>query len=254
MIDSPVKSAFRVLTLLELLGSEGREMQHAALATSLDIPKSSLTQLLKTLTSQGWLTYSADSKSYALGPKIASLASRQEGLKDLTAIAPTVIATLAAATGETSALNIRKGDEQEVAVTELSPHRLLSVMRCGDRAPLYATSGGKAILAALSPSALASYLARVTFAEITPNTHRTVDGLQRDLMKIRAQGYALSHEEYTPGVIGLAQSLLDAQGEVIAAVSVAMPATRFSPEIRRKTPDHIARAVGSLGRMLDKGR
>jgi DNA-binding IclR family transcriptional regulator len=250
MSDSPVKSALRVLTLLELLGNEGREMPHAALAASLDIPKSSLTQLLKTLTSQGWLTFSAESKSYSLGPKVGSLARRLEGAKELMAVAPDIIASLAAATGETSALNVRKGDEHEVVVTQLSPHRLLSVMHSGDRAPLYATSGGKAILAALPPAALDSYLARITFTDITPQTHRTVDGLSSDLAGIRAQGYAISNEEYTPGVVGIAQALLDAQGEVFASVSVAMPATRYSPDVQRKALDHIGRAVGSLSRTL----
>ena len=252
MTDSPVKSALRVLTLLELLGSEGREMSHAAIAASLDIPKSSLTQLLKTLTSQGWLAFSADSKSYALGPKVTSLARRLEGAQHLTTVAPDIIATLAAATGETSALNIRKGDEHQVVVTQLSPHRLLSVMRSGDRAPLYATSGGKAILAALSPAALESYLARVNFTDVTSNTHRSIETLVADILDIRTRGYALSNEEYTPGVIGVAQPLVDPHGEVIAAVSVAMPATRFSPEIQARTLDHIGRAVAGLRRAIEQ--
>lgn len=246
--DAPVKSAMRVLTLLELLGGDGREMQHAEIAAALDIPKSSLTQLLKTLTGQGWLSYASPSKGYSLGPKTLSLVSRQIQEADLVGAAEPVIAALAVATGETAALNLRKGDDHEVATTRLSEHRLLSVMRAGDRAPLYATSGGKAILAAWPIDQLDAYLARVSLQPITPATHRSTTALKDELAQVREQGWAISREEYTPGVIGLARPLLTSGARGMAAVSVAMPATRFSEAVRISALRHLAKAVAAIAR------
>ena len=53
-----VKSADRVLDLLELLTRRGKAMSHTELSLALGIPKSSLTQLLRNLTDRGYLLFS----------------------------------------------------------------------------------------------------------------------------------------------------------------------------------------------------
>lgn len=250
MSDIAVKSADRVLTLLECVGESSRAPSHAELAEVLDIPKSSLTQLLKTLVARRWLVYSPEAKTYALGPGVLALARQVQRVGRLVDLAPDILARLSAAVGETSALNLRRGDESEVAVTVLSSQRLISVMREGDRAPLYATSGGKAILASLTESALAAYLARVQFEPVTGCTLTSPEQLRADLKTTRARGYALSIEEFTPGVVGVGVPLLDKEGEALAAINIAMPASRFAKDKLGPLVSEILAATEELGKAL----
>jgi hypothetical protein len=65
-----VKSADRVLDLFELLGRWGAEMSHTDLVEALQIPKSSLTQLLRNLVSRGYIEFSPSTKGYRLGRRV----------------------------------------------------------------------------------------------------------------------------------------------------------------------------------------
>ncbi|RYZ00913.1 MAG: MarR family transcriptional regulator, partial [Comamonadaceae bacterium] len=64
-----VKSAFRVLDLLELLAGTGRAMTHSELARRSGIPKSSLTQLLRTLVQRGYVDQVPESLQFQLGER-----------------------------------------------------------------------------------------------------------------------------------------------------------------------------------------
>jgi len=246
MRDNFVKSADRVITLLELLGGGAQEMSHAELAEVLEIPKSSLSQLLKTLLARRWIRYSPDTKTYGLGEAIGSMARRANAMQDIASAATDILTQLTAATAESSALNIRKGDESEVIATQLSPLRLLSIMRLGNRAPLYATSGGKTLLAFLPEVMIEDYIDRIEFEAFTPNTLRSKKALKLQLKQVKLTGVAYSFEEFTPGIVGIACPLKDPEGRILASVNVAMPAIRYSKSVDARSVAHITHAVGSL--------
>jgi DNA-binding IclR family transcriptional regulator len=247
---STVKSADRVLTLFELLGAWGREMSHTDIAAALDIPKSSLTQLLKNLVSRGWLSYSADSKGYSLGDAFSKLARRGGRAKDLVAVVEPILAELTARTAESSAMNILKGAATEVAATALGPQRLVSHMRAGDTAPLYATSGGKIILAFLPVEMQEEYFRQVSFEPATPATIRSSRALRAQLREIRREGLAFSFEEWTPGIIGMARPILSSGNEVIASINVAIPSVRFTDRLRDQVAEALLKAAETVQTQL----
>lgn len=245
-----VKSADRVLLVFELLSSWDREMSHTEIAEALEIPKSSLTQLLKNLVARQWLAYEPGSKAYALGPAFTRLAKRAGMDRDLVAVSQPILAELTARTSESSALNLLKGDVAEVACTVMGPQRLVSHLRSGDAAPLYATSGAKAILAFLPEETRNDYLRRVSFEARTPNTIRNVRALRKDLATIAERGVAYSHEEWTPGIIGIARPLLDEMGRPLGAVNLAVPAVRYDAAAGRRFEQELARAVDAIRRQI----
>jgi DNA-binding IclR family transcriptional regulator len=208
--------------------------------------------LLKTLIARRWLTYSPATKTYALGSAVIALAQRAGNEARLSAVAQPILARLTEATGETSALNLLNDGQTVVAATALSSQRLLSVMRAGDRAPLYATSGGKAILASFQPAALSAYLESVRFEAFTAATITSPDRLHEELERVRLEGFAMSLEEFTPGVIGIACPLPDGLGKAYASVNVAMPASRHTPQRRQDTVGHIRSALVEFQAKLDQ--
>lgn len=50
------------------------------------------------------------------------------------------------------------------------------------------------------------------------------------LPQIRTQGYALSVEEVTVGIIAVAAPVLDYRGQVVAAITLSGAAFRFGPD------------------------
>jgi DNA-binding IclR family transcriptional regulator len=224
---SAVKSADRVLDVFELLARWARPLSHSEIAEQLGIPKSSLTQLLHTLVQCSYLDFSTDDRGYTLGASVLALASQQSRMRDLVALARPVLENLTRETGESSALNMLRGDMSVVAATVVSPHRLISHMREGDEAPLYATSGGKVLLSFLPDGMRREYLERVQLRRLLPATIHNVATLKREIDKVRSQGHATVVEEF-----------------------VAMPIQRWSDDKRTRVLLALQRDVSLLERQL----
>ncbi|MDP4021482.1 helix-turn-helix domain-containing protein [Methylobacterium sp. NEAU 140] len=69
----PVKSAARVLQVLELFDEIQREARVGEIAGRLGVPQSSTSVLLKSLTQLGYLDYDPESRSYLPSPRVALL-------------------------------------------------------------------------------------------------------------------------------------------------------------------------------------
>lgn len=248
--QTAVKSADRVLDLFELLAHAGREMAHSDISEMLQIPKSSLTQLLKTLIARGYVETTPDGRGYRLGDTLLSLSESVGQSRDLASHADAFLSDVTRETGESSALNQRNGDQVEVVATVLGPARLVTHMRLGDLAPLYATSGGKAILAHMPDDFLEAYLLRVRFEAATPATLKTVKALRQQLAAVRASGFAYSHEEWTPGIVGIAAPLLDSAGAPLGAINVAIPSARFDKAKQDQVTVVLRRACEELKRLV----
>ena len=102
-----VKSADRVLDLFELLAHAGREISHSEISDTLQIPKSSLSQLLKTLIARGYVEVTASGRGYRLGEALLLLAQGAGRMRDLATQAEAFLADLTQKTGESSALNLK---------------------------------------------------------------------------------------------------------------------------------------------------
>ena len=245
-----VKSADRVLDLIEYLARGGREMSHTEIAEALEIPKSSLTQLLRNLVSRGYVELTANGRGYRLGDTLLNLSQSAGRGRSLVSEAEAFLAELTRETGESSALNQLKDERAEVVATVLGPHRLVTHMRLGDLAPLYATSGGKAILAHMPEPFLKTYLAQVKFEAATPATLKSAKALTRQLAAIRETGFAYSHEEWTPGIVGVGVPVLDRAGAPLGAITVAIPAARFDATVQQRAERALRRALDHIRRHL----
>lgn len=245
-----VKSADRVLDLLELLARRGQDMSHTDIGEALEIPKSSLTQLLKNLTARGYIEYSAVSRGYRLGEAVSRLAAKASQGRSILGIVEPILSDITASIDESSAFNQLKGMQSEVVATVSSSQRLVSHMRKGDLAPLYATSAGKALLAFMPKEQQEHYFQTVHFKAITPNTIRTLKELRRQLRAVRETGVAYVSEEFTLGIVGVAMPILSSSGAALGALSVAVPAVRFNDTARERILKVLNDALVRVNRTL----
>jgi DNA-binding IclR family transcriptional regulator len=248
-----VKSADRVLDVLELLSRRSKPMSHTDIALALGIPKSSLTQLLRNLTGRDYLAYVPGPNSYALGPSFfALLRQGREGF-DIVATARPILDELTAATNESSSFNLYRDDYVERMCGVDSPQGLTYRMTVGTRYPLYSSSGGKAVLAALPQKERERYLGRVRMERRTEATVKSVAELGRELAKIGKEGIAYSRGEQTPGIIAIAAAVRRPDGYPVGALTVVTPSIRFNAALQTLCIRSLKAAASALERELQAG-
>ena len=238
---SAVKSAARALDIVEHVAFHG-PVNARGISRATGVPESSLSYLLATLVDREWLAQAPD-RPYSAGPATGRLAS---GAKTpLVDRARPFLRALSAVTGETACLFIRRGHEIEVLEVELSTHDLRFTPQKGQRMPLHSFAGGKALLARLSPAELDAYLAEAQRARFTDFTIAEEAPLRREIDQCREKGYAISVEEHSIGVNGVAVALDDDH-----SVSIAVPSPRFSPDMEQRTIGALQEAAEGLSSPL----
>ena len=98
----------------------------------------------------------------------------------------------------------------------------------GKRAPLHCTALGKVLLAHLSTEGRKKTLGGKVLRRLTENTITDEEELEKELGKVRKQGFALDREENEKDVRCIAAPIRNYQGKVIAAISISSPIFRLS--------------------------
>lgn len=249
--NTQVKSADRVLDLFELLSRSSRGVSHSNIADRLGIPKSSLTPLLRNMLLRGYVVIGENGRSYQLGPQLLKLVRIGRIASDLAKEATSLLQQATRDVGETSAFNQLHDDQQEVVATVTGRHRLISNMKVGDISPLYATSGGKAMLAAMPEDYLDAYFKRVEFQAATSHTLLERGAVERQLEEIRQSGFAYSFEEWTPGIIGIGVAVPGPDEFPIGSINFAIPAARYEDPLAREAERALKRCATDMARLYD---
>ncbi len=244
-----VKSADRVLDVLELFVATRRSLLHSEIAAELDIPKSSLTQLLRNLENRGYLVFTPGANTYAPGPAIAKLASGLRVSFDIASIAQPVIDTVAKRVQETTSVSVLRGTEVERVATANAAQRPLRYwMTVGERMPLHATSAGKAIMAFLPSKDRDEIIAALPLSKTTTKTIGSIAALRGELKRVAEEKVAYSNEEFELGVFGISVPILDSKQRPIASLGVVFPSVRDTAAHRNA----ILKALRDGGRRIEE--
>lgn len=226
--DNPaVKSLDRGLNILEYLAVVDPPPSFSQLLTDLGIPRSSLCNLLNNLQARDFIGRDPETDGYLLGSSFRRLARKapQPPLRDR--VLP-FLQQLSRDLNETCGFYVRVEDAVEVIASAISTQALSCTMKIGARAPLYAVSAGKIVLAELEPAALNEYLGHVVLVPATPQTVRSKAHLRQEIQQVKTAGFAYSHQEFTPGITAIAIAVRRG-GTFVGAINVAVPSVRFTP-------------------------
>ena len=245
-----VKSADRVMQILEAVGSSEEGKTHGELSSTLNIPKSSLSLLLANLVDREYLSLSETDRRYALGPQVLVLAGRYLSSLDIVRLGQPVLKKITKAIDESAEIAIKRGYEIIIISKEDRSQPLSRMIQLGDRAPIYATAAGKAILAHLSDDEIDQYISSVELEAITKATIIDPEVLWQQLYAIRSGALARSNEELHEGITALASPVFDLHGSVVASVVLPIPTFRFTPEKEENAEKILLSASIELSRQL----
>lgn len=250
-IDSgAVKSALRVLQIIELLTQHDSGLTFIELRERMGLPKSSLHGLLRTMRERGHLAYDEAERRYRLGVRYWEAGQAFMRGTDLTRLSKPYLEAASHGLGETVQLAILDGlDNVYIAKVE-SDQPLRLVSHVGSRLPAHATGLGKVLLAYLDEVELRHRLDRAKLARFTDHTIADKEELIAQLAAIRERGCAFDRGEYTPGVFCAAVPVRDHRENVIAAMSCSVPEVRVSPQIIERMVSVLSTQARALSEAL----
>ncbi|MCX4792199.1 IclR family transcriptional regulator [Streptomyces sp. NBC_01221] len=223
-----VKSAARTVALLELLAARGdRPARLDELAEGLDVPRSSMYQLLQTLVGCGWVRSDTTGSLYGIGIRaLHTGTSYLDSDPHVRAVRP-YLDEASDALGETIHLARLDGSNVVYLATRESHEYLRTISRVGRRIPAHAGALGKALLAERPDDQLP--LPDGPLAAFTESTHTDRAALLADLAIVRERGYSIDREETVTGIAGFGFALRY-DSPATDAISCSVPLARLSRE------------------------
>lgn len=226
----PVKSAVRVLDILDALAASPDGLNFSELCRRLNLPKSSLHSLLATLADSGYVSFDPEGRAYSLGIRVWEQGQAYTRHRDLLREARRVMEDIVAAVNETVQLATLDGTENVYLAKVDCSHPLRLQSEVGRRLPAHATGLGKVLLAELPLDTLHARLDEQVLSSFTPRTVTDNSALLAELAVTRAEGFGIDDQEYTSGLRCVAVPIHERGGSVTTAISASVPVMRGSPE------------------------
>jgi len=245
-----VKSADRVLDVLELLAETTEPLRVADIADRLETPVSSTYKLLQNLRARGYVETDKSGRLFRLGGKMLEIGSKYAQNTDLYTAFHHVAQKIVDDLNESVFMSIRNGDKVLYITEKQSNHPVRFVSHLGMQLPIHATAMGKILLSALSEDEVERLYPGRRLGRLTERTITDFDELMRQLKQARERGVAYSEGEAVPDVNCVAAPIVNALGHTIAAISISIPASRSTPELWERAERWVRQGAKEIGLKL----
>jgi DNA-binding IclR family transcriptional regulator len=246
-----VKSLVKALSILEVLADEEPPYTLTQLSQRLHLHVSTMHRLLVNLVRHGFVEEDPAAGGYQLSYRVLRMGLRVLDRLDFRRVAQPLLRELNQRTKETVHLAILQ-ETRAIPIEKFdSPQPVGLDARLGGIMPLHCTGVGKTWLAYQGEDLLNRITQSPGFPRMTSNTITGLPQLRKELERIREQGYTVDQEEAVEGLSCVAGPVFNHNGQIVAAFSVAGPATRFTsdriPELAqlvRETSQKISYRLG----------
>lgn len=243
---SHVQSVERALMLVDLLAQENREMALTEISKMINWPKSTVHGLLTTLRDFGYIDQSPATGHYRLGARLFELGNLVARGWNIRSIAMPAMQRLNNLLGEM--VQLATEDKGEVLYLEKldSTHIMRIVSEIGARLPMHCSGLGKMLLAYKTPSEVKWILSKHGMRAMTPRTITSQSQLEKELEKIRRQGYAMDDREIMDSLRCVAAPIRDRDGRVKYAISVSGLANSLQGDHLEKTLEELQKTARDI--------
>lgn len=214
----------RTFSVIEVMARLAAPVSLAVLTDESRLPKPTVYRILQSLRTLGYVESASVQGSYVLAERLLSLSQndRYAGAREK---ALPLMRRLHRSFDETVNLGLLEGIFVNYLHVLETTQPLRWIVKPGARDPFHTTALGRAIVARF-PEARQQALLR----KAIPRAHLQRHKMQSALAATHTRGWAIDHEESAAGVVCVALSLED-WGEPCAALSISVPAQRFTPAL-----------------------
>ncbi|MCR4392410.1 MAG: IclR family transcriptional regulator [Candidatus Acetothermia bacterium] len=222
-------SLAKALGVLDLFNGAPNGLTLTEVARAMGVRPGSIYPIVYTLQRFGYLDRDPETKRYRLGLKILAQAHHILASLDIREQAKPVLRRLARELEANAHLAILYEDDVLYLDREEAAPSVVIPSVIGLRVPPHCTALGKVLLAH-NPDVAERVLARAPLPALTPRTLTDPEVIRRELVGVRARGYAVDWEEFHEGNVCVAAPVRNYRGRVVAAISVSLVKTRVEHE------------------------
>lgn len=243
-----VKSAGRVLQILEFFDDVQRPASVAEVSESLNYPQSSTSALLRSLVNLGYLNYDPHARTYISSTRVALLGNWLGPQYVAEGSVVQMMRELNEKTGDTVFLGVRNGlHVQYIHVVQAqSPARLHLTL--GTVRPLARSGAGLAILSTMQDQDVIRLVNRINAEADSEIEKVKVRDVLETLAEVRSKGYALSANTITPGGATVVMPLPTRAGEPLLVIGIG----GVTEVILHNLEGHVALMFDAINRYLGR--
>jgi DNA-binding IclR family transcriptional regulator len=246
-----VPAADATIRILSFLGSHRGPVPASVIAKSLELPRSTVYQLLAVLQEHGFVVHLPEDRRYGLGVRSLELSSGYARQQPLSLLGRPLVAQLVDQVGESAHLAVLHGRDVVYVVEERAARRPALVTGVGVRLPSDLTASGRALLSALPPAQLrALFPNSAAFADRTGHSPGSYRELRSILQRAIQDGYSSEDGEVTEGIASIGVVVRDHVGWPAAGIAVTFPRENIPKARWPEVAAQIAKTAAELGRRI----
>jgi IclR family KDG regulon transcriptional repressor len=248
-----IQAVERALKILDLFDEHETELKITDISERMQLHKSTVHSLLKTLQVHGYIDQNPENGKYRLGMKLFERGNFVIHGLDVRKVAKRYLVDLSLKTGQTTHLVILD-DKEGVYIDKVEgPMATILYSRIGRRIPVHSSAVGKVLVAFQTEEELRKILDGYHYVAQTPNTITNEREFRKELEKVRQAGYAVDNQENEPGVRCIAVPIRNHKGQVAAAVSISTLVSRVEDQELMEFLEMLKPAAEEMSRQMGYG-
>lgn len=217
----------KVCAVLRSIGARSPQ-RLSEIAASTGLNKVTALRIIDTLITEGFVKRAGEGKrGYARGRELLAFAVKTETTPDLLELAKPSLIRLADLSEDTTLLSVRSGVEAVCIDRQIGNFPIrANYLDLGSRRPLGVGAGSLALLAWLPDREIDAILA-ANETRLSHYPDLSASMIYREITVSRRQGYVFLLDRVVPKMGAIGVPLLDAAGQVVAALSIAALSERL---------------------------
>jgi IclR family transcriptional regulator, acetate operon repressor len=223
------------------------------ICTTLGISKATAHRIVSSLLRLNWVERNPHSRKYRVGVAAARVGLGMISNLDLVTASTPYMLQLLDSTKETVMLTMRIGLERIYLHQVPGIYEVRQIVELGKPYPLWNGAPGEAILAHLAESEFNSVMNKLSDSGsvvLASGQVLIIDELRISLEEIRKNGFAVSVGKRIPGAVSVAAPIFSFNQEVIGAISIGGPSTRFTLKVATDAGPSVSRAAKNISMQL----
>ena len=221
-MPSSLKSLSKGLNVYRFIVDYGKPILATTLCQKLQIDKSTMSRILKTLKDEKFISYLENSNEI-IANDISNKTNQSTKIELLIKKTKVLLEEISKKTNECAYLGIF--DDYKVLYinqTDLSNRELRTRNNIGVQVNLHTSALGKSILA------FGNYdLQNIKFNQYTNRTITNIDNLKKEIEQVKEQGFSMDNKEYQDGMCCVAVPLYNKENILIGAVGISGNSARL---------------------------
>ena len=220
------KSLSRGLKILKEILFSNEPLTAGILCSRLDIDKSTMSRLITSLMSEGFIKYVGNTKEIVKADILDIMTSKatREVLIERT---HDLLEDIFNLTNESTYLAVCENNSLLYLNQVDNSTRVIKMRNTvGAHAPLHCTALGKVILAFSNMD-----IKNLELAEYTKNTVKKTRYLQKELENIKEKGYSIENEEFEYGLSSVAVAIFNNENELLGSIGISGLSARLDTQV-----------------------